>query len=230
MEWRDIAPIALAVIIVLALSFGLKPMLSEGEMELGSVIPFLAGEETPTPAATPHEVLSKPPTPAPPSTATPTPTPLWDGSVHEMGFVNPETYHQDLDGDGHITSNIPSSLPPSSYQMTTYATINGKWSGTTEIITVPFPYWELHYTVDPMTEPGLVYPTINIQVMDANDPNRFVRIINPGILDPRLWEENDPRPWKEKFYEGERNYYFIITTRFVDSYTVTIRVPQNMNR
>jgi hypothetical protein len=232
MEWRDVAPIALAVIIVLAISFVLKPMIAEGDTDLGQVIPFLGGEETATPTPTPREVLSKPPTPRPEPTATPTPapTPLWDGSVHEMEFVNPETYHHDLEGDGHLSSNIPSSLPPSTYQMATYATIGGRWSGTTEIVNIPFPYWELHYTVEPMTEPGYVYPTINIQVMDADDPNRFVRIINPGILDPRLWEDNDPRPWKEKFFEGEKNYYFIITTRFVESYTVTIKVPQSMNR
>jgi hypothetical protein len=228
MEWRDIAPIALAVIIVLALFFGLKPMLAEGELELGSAIPFLGGEETPTPTPTPRPVLSSPPTPPP--TPIPTPTPLWDGSVNEMGFVNPDTYHQDLDENSYLSSNIPSSLPPSSYEMVTYATISGRWSGTTEIINIPFPYWELHYSVEPLTEPGYVYPNINIQVMDADDPNRFVRIINPGILDPRLWEEYDPRPWKEKFYEGERNYYYIITTNFVKSYSISIKVPKNMNR
>ncbi|MDG6256117.1 MAG: hypothetical protein QCH35_00805 [Methanomicrobiaceae archaeon] len=227
MEWRDIAPIALAVIIVLALSFGVKPLLSEGDTDIGSMIPFFAGEETPAPTATPIEVLSRPPTPAP--TRIPTPTPVWDGSVHKVGFVNPATYHHDIEGQGRISANIPFSPPPSTSTMVTYATIKGKWSGTTEIITIPFPCWELHYTVEPMTEPGSVFPGINIQVMDANDPNRFVRIINPGILDSRLWKDTDPRPWKEKFYEGQRNYYFIITTRFVQSYTVTIKVPQNTN-
>lgn len=228
MEWRDVAPIALAVIIVLALAFVFKPMIAEGDSDLGQVIPFLGGEATPTP--TPRVVLSKPPTPRPTATPTPAPTPIWDGSVHAMEFVNPETYHQDLDGEGYLSSSRPSTPPPSTYQMATYATIGGRWSGTTEIVNIPFPYWELYYTVEPLAEPGYVYPTINIQVMDADDPNRFVRIINPGILDPRLWEVNDPRPWKEKFFEGEKNYYFIITTRFVESYTVTIKVPENMNR
>jgi hypothetical protein len=35
----------------------------------------------------------------------------------------------------------------------------------------------------------------------------------------------DPRPWKEKFFEGERSYFFIITTQTLDSYTVEIKVP-----
>jgi hypothetical protein len=62
--------------------------------------------------------------------------------------------------------------------------------------------------------------------MDANDPNRIVRTITPpGGLDLTLWKESDPRPWKEKFYEGQKNYFFIITTQSLSSYSIEIRVP-----
>ena len=47
----------------------------------------------------------------------------------------------------------------------------------------------------------------------------------PGGLDSTLWTESDPRPWKERFYEGQRNYYFVINTQALSSYTIEIRVP-----
>jgi hypothetical protein len=35
----------------------------------------------------------------------------------------------------------------------------------------------------------------------------------------------DPRPWVEKFYEGERGYYFIINANSLLSYEIDIQVP-----
>jgi hypothetical protein len=154
--------------------------------------------------------------------------------------------------------------------MVKYATIEGKWSGTTDVVYIPFPRWELSYTVDPvvgpsggskpssytiretpgvMSETGLkgeytsVFPQFSIQVMDYEDPNRIVptssgtNIISPpGGIDPNLWQSTiagltssatlDPRPWVEKFYEGNHKYYFIITSRFLNSYTLNIMVPK----
>ncbi len=53
--------------------------------------------------------------------------------------------------------------------------------------------------------------------MDADDPNRIVQTITPpGGLDSSLWTESDPRPWKEKFFEGQKNYFFIITTQSLE--------------
>jgi hypothetical protein len=96
---------------------------------------------------------------------------------------------------------------------------------------IPFPYWELHYTVDPLVdisrEDVMVFPRLNIQVMDADDSNRFVRVINPDQLDTRTWSISDPRPWVEKFYEGNHNYYFIINARFISTYELAIMVPEH---
>jgi hypothetical protein len=78
-----------------------------------------------------------------------------------------------------------------------------------------------------------------VEVMDGNDPNRIVRIITPpGSIDKDLWSGktaegdysgittfDDPRPWKEKFFEGERNYFFVINTQSLDSYTIEFKVP-----
>jgi hypothetical protein len=91
-----------------------------------------------------------------------------------------------------------------------------------------------------------------LQVMDGSDPNRIVRTITPpGGIDLNLWtgikksvtadysnlptnlqkstsseiKTSDPRPWTEKFYEGQRSYYFIIRTQSLESYTIEIKVP-----
>ena len=88
--------------------------------------------------------------------------------------------------------------------------------------------------------------------MDASNPNRIVRTISPpGGIDPDLWEgitqatpavsqtpvkyaaiqptptpsSTDPRPWLEKFFEGQRGYYFIINSQYINSYTLRILIP-----
>jgi hypothetical protein len=209
------------------------------------------------------------PTPTPPQT--PTPVPTWEGQAKGVEFVDPSAYgislNQSLPGGTRI-ENIPQNT-----STTVYATVSGKYSGTTQVISVPFPYWELWYTADPagamagkdltltqskITGPlesgakesgathsviqgsfSVTVPSLTIQVMDANDPNRIVRIITPpGGLDEDLWTGKtvtgdysgsmtipDPRPWKEKFYEGQRNYFFIINSHSLDSYSLEIRIP-----
>jgi hypothetical protein len=98
---------------------------------------------------------------------------------------------------------------------------------------------------------SVVNPVFTIQVMDAGDPNRIVRLITPpGGINPALWAgitptvptvtprpkyatiaptptliNTDPRPWTEKFFEGQRSYYFIITSQYINSYKIEIRVP-----
>ena len=204
---------------------------------------------------------------------TPTPVPTWDASVKGITFVDPSTYgvsfNQSLP-QGTRIDNIPLNT-----SMTSYAKIEGKYSGTTQTINIPFPYWQLVYTIAPVPalQPGAVAvvatsgigyshsgvkgsysgtkPEFSIQVMDASDPNRIVRTITPpGGIDLDLWlgikqpvnpastlqphqkatvESGtvyvDPRPWTEKFYEGQRGYYFIIKTQSIESYSLDIKVP-----
>ena len=169
-----------------------------------------------------------------------------------IGFVDPSTYG--------ISPGVP--LPngtrfdtnPANTSTTSYAKISGKFSGTTRIITIPFPSWDIVYTVDPVaaTEPGSlqvspeegsgvshsgvqgsysgVIPEFTVQVIDAADPNRIVRTFSPpGGINQDLWKTNDPRPWTEKFYEGQRSYYFIITSKLLNSYSIDIRIPANIS-
>jgi len=157
---------------------------------------------------------------------------VWDGQPVQLGYVDPGTYHL-TQPDGSIPARRPIESDPGAVGLETFATIEGQWSGTSQVFHIPFPRWELWYTVNPSMHPtgtaqSVGYPRFTIMVMDAEDPNRVVRTISPtggGIIDERLWSNNDPRPWKERFLEGGRSYYLIIESRLIDSYTIDVRVP-----
>ncbi|MDI6719520.1 MAG: hypothetical protein QMD46_07930 [Methanomicrobiales archaeon] len=224
MEKQDILSLAAAMAIVAILALVVKPALS-GEDILGVSLPSgREAEATPVPARSAPLPTPRPTTPAP----APSPTAAWNGAPKSIGFVDPAVYQIQSGDSGPRLSTPPAQ--PQDHSLVTYAVIQGRWSGTTEILRIPFPYWEMHYTAEPLVDVSedhvTVFPRINIQVMDADDPNRFVRVANPDILDSRLFAENDPRPWIEKFYEGNRNYYFVINARFVSSYTIEIKVPK----
>jgi len=194
-----------------------------------------------------------------------------------VGFVDPSSYGVSLNQSLPSGTRIENTGLDTN--MTTFATISSSpaASGTTKIMYIPFPYWELVYTVEPssMVKPvstavtpsqgvGISYsgvsgsystanPQFTIQVMDGDDPNRIVRTITPpGGINLNLWmgvkptsthessefktskikpvatsvtQVVDPRPWTEKFFEGQRHYYFIITSQSLDSYTIKIQIP-----
>ncbi len=224
MERQDVVFFVAGILIVLLIALFLKPALS-GE---SPVLTLDFGNTTEDPAPSP---TAAPQTAVPTETPIPTPTAKvatgWDGNVQEIGFVDPSTYQVDFNESMPYSASHPLSTPKER-NLVIFATITGRWSGTTEIFTIPTPSWELHYTATESVEPGTVFPRMKIQVMDANDPNRIVRIIDSGILNTLTWEdeESDPRPWTEKFYEGERGYYLVITTHFVSSYRIDIMLPQ----
>jgi hypothetical protein len=184
-------------------------------------------------------------------TVVPTPVPTWNRNVMKVQFVNPSTYGISLN------QSLPNGTRIDSVGRNTsriiFATVSGQYSATTQVMRIPFPYWELWYTVEPAGTMGgkdqklsssivkgsgdtshsfvqgsfsVITPRFILQVMDADDPNRIVQTITPpGGLDSTLWTESDPRPWKEKFFEGQKNYFFIITTQALSSYSIEIRVP-----
>lgn len=286
MEKQDIlyGILALAIIVVVALV--IKPIATGEPIEFGMPTPTSTSTEVPVPPITTYVP------PAPQKTVTtfpttvPTPTPLTPGST--VVFVDPSQYGISLDPSLPGGTRINETLPDTS--LTTLSTISGRYSGTTDTFFMPYPYWELWYTVEPSgstagREPGdsgtstssktstksdsstgsslegaysVTFPKFTLQVMDGNDPNRIVRTVTPpGGIDKDLWEMDldtssdsasgsttttsgktstsstsdstkislDPRPWNEKFFEGERSYFFIITTQSLDSYTIEIKVP-----
>jgi hypothetical protein len=290
-EKQDIMYGVLALGIILIVALVIKPMATGQAIDIG--LPTQTPVETPDPAVplTPYIPRTTVATPTNvPTTPAPTPTPraTWDPGMSSIGFVDPAQYGISLDQTipgGTRFDNVPLNT-----SLTTLATISGRYSGTSQTIYMPYPYWELWYTVEPSgpiagkdakeststtsksllsvskesksTGTGsdstgtplegsysVIFPQFIIQVMDANDPNRIVRTITPpGGIDKDLWAENldvdvnvdatnensktdsisislDPRPWKEKFFEGERNYFFIINAQSLDSYTIEFRVP-----
>jgi hypothetical protein len=272
MDKQDLMYGIAAIAIILVMALVVKPMMTGQPVNTGIPVPSTTTAipvTTVLPASTP--TVARTPVPTTPK-STPTPLSTWNMTVQTVGFVNPSQYGVNL------TEAIPNGTridnQPLNTSTTSYAKITGKYSGTTQIITIPSPYWELIYTVDPVAQTQIssvkvtpikgsgvasggaqgsysgVLPEFTIQVMDAQDPNRVVRTISPpGGIDINLWKGikgtanpastpkkgrettsadtpyNDPRPWTEKFYEGQRSYYFIINAQLLNSYSIDIRVP-----
>lgn len=211
MERADLLSLAAGLIIVVVIALFVKPMLSE---------------EPDNHLSPENSTVQVVPTAAPTPEPSPTPTPSWDGKVHEIGFVDPTVYHLNTTV-GQIKMGEVPSVNVSSNTMVTYATVHGTGSGTTEIIHVPTPYWQLRYDVDPYNTD---FGYFNVQVMDATDPNRFVRIVTLQRADLILGEKSTAKwkedNWKETFYEGQKDYWFVINTRCIRSYTLQIMVPE----
>ncbi|HVP94515.1 MAG TPA: hypothetical protein VMS89_05005 [Methanoregulaceae archaeon] len=255
MEKRDVAMVVIGIAIVMVLALVVKPLVTGKPVDLSVPLPSLPGQATPAP--TPSPVRSTPVTPVPtvtmitPSpTKTPTPVPSWSGQSKSLGFVDPAKYNASAGGQlSDIHGTVLNDTQPAIDEMVTYATIKGQYPGTTDTLRIPFPYWQLVYTVSPweetfqatgsQKEAGVadsfgteVFPSFSITVKDADQPNRTVRTIIPaGGLDAKLWEKGtgyDPRPWKEEFYEGSKdvNYYFVISSHMIHSYQIDILVPK----
>lgn len=214
MERADLLSLVAGLIIVVVIALVVKPMIADGP---GNTLSPDNGTAQVMPTVTP----------IPESSPTPSPTPSWDGKVHEIGFVDPTTYHLNSTTSDPITMGVFPSRNSSSNTMVTYATVHGTGSGTTEIIHIPTPYWELRYDVDPYNTD---FGYFNVQVMDATDPNRFVRIVTLQRSDLVQGEEATAKwkkeNWKETFYEGQKDYWFVINTQCIRSYTLQIMVPE----
>jgi hypothetical protein len=254
MQKEDIQWAVLGFLILIVVALVIKP-LATGQ-------PVNIGLPTQTPSPVPTTEIVRPITPKQttppviPETSSATPTPTWDQSVQEVQFVDPSVYGVNLNQSFPNSTKIPpSDAALRNSSLVTYATFSGQYSGATQIIHIPFPYWELWYTVEPMSsdlqeqaEVSGIYiltptqgvyqsgftgsystamPALTIQVMDADDPNRIARTISPpGGIDPSIWSsDDDPRPWKEKFFEGQKRYYFIVTAAILKSYQIDIKIP-----
>ncbi len=211
MDKKDITYIIAAFCIILVIAFIIKPIATGEPVNTGLTF------ATPVPSVnvTPLVVYSNITTILTtfPPTTPPTPVPTWNQKVQTVGFVNPGTYQ--ISTNQSLPQSTPINATQPDNRRTVYATISGKYSGTTQTINIPFPYWELSYTIDPIPESGSAVasfaitptngngvsvsgiqssfsttkPQFSIQVMDATDPNRIVRTITPpGGIDLNLWE------------------------------------------
>jgi hypothetical protein len=253
MDKKAVMYAVVAMIIILIVALVIKPIVTGQPLNIG-----FQGATTPyptNPVTTPyngggtHVVIPATTVSTPPLT----PVPTWDKNVMRVEFVNPSTYGISLN------QSLPNGTRIDSVDRNTsrviFATVSGQYSATTQVMHIPFPYWEIWYTVEPAGKMGgmdqklststasggtgsgishtviqgsfsVITPQFTLQVMDADDPNRIVRTITPpGGLDSTLWTESDPRPWKERFFEGQLNYYFVISAQAINSYSIEIRVP-----
>jgi hypothetical protein len=275
MDKKDIMYMAGAFCIILIVALVIKPVVTGHPVNIG--IPVAPTPQPTLPLVTPDSggmsmpVTTETTTPIP--TPAPTPVPTWDATVKTVDFVDPSSYGISMN------QSLPGGTKIDSYSreinMTTFATLSGQYSGTTQIMDIPFPYWEMWYTVEPAGAMGgkgmtvgsstvtgpkqsgvkgigsatviqgsfsVTNPSFTLQVIDADDPNRIVRTITPpGGLDKDLWSGTsvtgdysdttttveDPRPWKEKFFEGQKRYYFIINAHSIESYTLELRIPSS---
>jgi len=241
-----------ALVLILIIALVIKPVVTGQPLNLG--LPVTTSPSPTSPLITPESVNISYSVVSAPSTPVPTTVPTWDKNVKMVEFVDPSSYGISLN------QSLPNSTRIDSVGRNTsrilFAKISGQYSATTQVISIPFPYWELWYTVEPAGKMGgkdqklssstidggegsgishsviqgsfsVITPVFTVKVMDAYDPNRIVRTFTPpGGLDSTLWTESDPRPWKEKFFEGRKNYFFIISTQSLNSYSMEIRIPE----
>ena len=218
-EKQDFVYVVLAIAVVLVIALVIKPA-ATGEpagIRWGGV-----PEPPLTPAWTPTYIPA-----TPRATPTPTPVPTWDGKPQTIGFVAPAASQIPA---GETRLNMTAVPPMNASGITrwvTYATIDGQWSGTTGIVRIPSPMWRLDYSDVATTNDEI--PFFNCQVMDAEDPNRLIRIVTLRLPDFLTMKDNPDlkkEQWAHIFYEGNHDYYFVINTRCLDGYHLQIQVPE----
>ena len=207
MQKQDLAVFIVAISIVFILAFVIKPMM-DGE----SVIPAQNSGTASLPSKIdiPKGSSENPYTPSVIMETNTTPTPVWDGTAQNVQFVDPSTYNIEWEGSlKDFGYAIPADSEPESNEMVLYATINGQWDATTQIINIPFPYWEIDTRIKGIGDVGLdnngdgdddyvegfvasggeslgvdpsnmhlIFPWINVQVMNADNPEGPVYILN----------------------------------------------------
>ncbi len=145
MDKKDIAYLVGALVIILVIAVVIKPLATGQPVNTGIPFPTTTTEVS----LKPVHVYTETTLPVTPliTTTPPTPVPTWDSKIKTVSFVDPGTYgismNDSLPGGTRINSSIASKAT------TSYATISGKYSATTQVFTIPFPYWELWYTADP---------------------------------------------------------------------------------
>lgn len=175
---------------------------------------------TPTPAVTEAQAVGAGrPAPTPPVPAREEQTP------YKVGFVDPRTYHVPTP-----TPTIALSRPPDdvrvSERMVEYATATVERPGrvlATEVYHIPFPYWDLTVEMTPTNE----YPWFVMEVLDPADPNRVIKTIQYSRHDI-LGAGDGSKGRKETFTirEGYGDFYFVIRSESLKSFTITIEVPE----
>ncbi|WP_298665707.1 hypothetical protein [uncultured Methanofollis sp.] len=164
--------------------------------------------------------------------AVPTPPGEWDGKKpYDVKFVDPATYHITLTVTPTTTPvKPPNDLHVDTVAMKDYAKISStkvEKVMTTEIYHIPFPYWELDYTVNAQFKERARF---DLEVRDAEDPNRLLAEVNmnrANFMTPKNNTlGNTANSGTLLFREGFKDYYFVIRTDKISSFSLVIKVPE----
>lgn len=215
MQSRDIVALTGAVVVVLLVALLARPALTGEETEI-----WFPPEGHPTATPTPHATDGGD-TSAQTEKPTPTPRPTWSGTAQELDFVDPGTYGINFTPSGTPIREPPADIPPGNVTMATFATISASGSGTSAIFYVPAPYWEVDLTISPYNQ---MFAAFDLDIIDAGDPNRAVNHGHIGLYGHDFTEGEDYEA-THTIYEGYRQYYLVVDTRSIRSYTITIRIP-----
>jgi hypothetical protein len=220
MQKEDAVFFIIAIAIVISMALFVKPAIQ------GEEIIAVDGGDTDEPLAIPADLSSLqsgsspaatiPPTP----TTTPVPTPAWDGTPKTVGYVDPSTYN--IEQEDTISMRPQPEVCRSDRTMVPYAIIRGDASGTTEIVSIPSGYWELHLTFDGWTASPYESYMI-VQVRNADDRNDY-QVFNTREMAPVTVDDTDT--WVLENYEAG-NFYFVMDEELVKSYTIRILVPDD---
>ncbi|HOJ95398.1 MAG TPA: hypothetical protein PK024_00950 [Methanospirillum sp.] len=210
MEKRDVIVILAAIIVVLIMAVVVKPIIT------GQPVIFLP--ESPAPAepmiepyATPEQGYTTQPvtsmtTPAQaqePTPSSPKPVSTVSPAIPVTPEMTPMTWQPNPDN------------PMPAIQMTNYAEIVGKYTGTTAPFRIPTPYWELHYNVTPADAQA----AFSMDVIEKSEEGeKTIRTV--------IWKEGKiPDPREYRFFEGGKEYYLNIVANQLKEYRITIQIP-----
>ncbi|MDK2988660.1 MAG: hypothetical protein PWR16_189 [Methanoculleus sp.] len=184
---------------------------------------------SPTPAPTEAQAVGgSQPAPTPPVPA------RGAGQPQSVRFVDPATYHLSVTPAPTTTMMKPPNDIRISEKMAEYAAVScdeglyGRRVLTTESYHIPFPYWEVTVSATAAND----YPWLVVEIRNPDDPNRLVEEIRYFRGDILHVESNATRnnpPEKEKTFvirEGYDDYYFVTRSESLESFKITISVPE----
>lgn len=193
------------------------------------------------PENTAPDVPPTSPTPSPAETvgaSRPAPTPpvpvRGEGGPQSVGFVDPATYHLSVTPTPTTTMMKPPNDIRISEKMVEYAVVScddglyGRRVLTTEVYHIPFPYWAVTVSATAAND----YPWLVMEIRDPDDPNRLVeeiRYFRGDILEVKgNATENNPVEKDRTFIirEGYDDYYFVTRSESLESFKITISVPE----
>lgn len=127
----------------------------------------------------------------------------WDGVAKSVQFVDPSTYNIQFASSKDFGFRMPGDEQYQKEEFVTYATIDGQWDATTQIIRIPFPYWDMKVSIESMGKVG-----------NEDDDDKVIHNVTPP---DQLMEEYQSGKITLKEYQDRYKYYLEHTGSDSDS-------------